>query len=246
MRIRICGSSISKRKRGQTSALLQFTLIQTGTTSSQAGIRGSTIAVIWHSSPVSTLYVVSPDGKNRRKLGGAAHAGLAIPSPDGSMVAFITSAPRPRKGRPHLSFWGGSSIWVVPSGGGKAVPISKLPMTKPTTFAGCQTHFSSSTESDKGFSMTVHGFGPLHLRSNDDFNRSVLICAELLGTMKSGLRSDVDRSGSFTSLRLGGPGIGFPADGVSLPSRFTKSPKQSNRPLLWATCWQIGTRSPKT
>src|SRR5258708_5352334 len=48
----------------------------------------------------SALYVVSPYGKNRRKLVDATHAGLAIPSPDGSMVAFITSTPRSKKGRP--------------------------------------------------------------------------------------------------------------------------------------------------
>ncbi len=48
----------------------------------------------------STLYVVSPDGKNRRKVVDATHAGLAVPSPDGSMVAFITSTPRPIRGGP--------------------------------------------------------------------------------------------------------------------------------------------------
>jgi hypothetical protein len=73
----------------------------------------------------STLYVVSPDGKQRRKVLDATNAGLAIPSPDGSLIAFIMSIPRPRKGRPDLSFWGGSSISVVPSGGGKAVAITK-------------------------------------------------------------------------------------------------------------------------
>src|ERR1019366_5970011 len=45
-------------------------------------------------------------------------------------------------------------------------------------------------------------------------------------------------------LLIGAPSA-FPADGVSLPLRFTKSPQQSNRPLPWATCWQTGTRSPK-
>jgi Tol biopolymer transport system component len=72
-----------------------------------------------------TLYVVSPNGKQRRKVLDATNAGLAIPSPDGSLIAFIMSIPRPRKGRPDLSFWGGSSISVVPSGGGKAVAITK-------------------------------------------------------------------------------------------------------------------------
>src|ERR1019366_2178105 len=45
-------------------------------------------------------------------------------------------------------------------------------------------------------------------------------------------------------LLIGAPSA-FPADGVSLPLRFTKSPQQSNPPLPWATCWQTGTRSPK-
>ena len=73
----------------------------------------------------SALYVVSSDGKKRRKLLEATGAGLAIPSPDGSMVAFLTSIPRPMKMRPDLSFWGGTSIWVVPTGGGKAIAITK-------------------------------------------------------------------------------------------------------------------------
>jgi hypothetical protein len=73
----------------------------------------------------SALYVVSPDGKERRKVLDATNGGLAIPSPDGSLIAFLTATPRPRKNRPDLSFWGGSSIFVVPSGGGKALAITK-------------------------------------------------------------------------------------------------------------------------
>ena len=73
----------------------------------------------------SALYVVSSDGKKRRKLLEAANAGLATASPDGSMVAFLMSIPRPMKMRPDLSFWGGTTIWVVPTDGGKSVAITK-------------------------------------------------------------------------------------------------------------------------
>jgi len=73
----------------------------------------------------STLYVVSPDGKERRRVLDAPDAGLAVPSSDGSLIAFLASIPRPRKARPDLNFWGGSSILVVPSGGGEPVTITK-------------------------------------------------------------------------------------------------------------------------
>jgi hypothetical protein len=72
----------------------------------------------------SSLYVVSPDGKERRELLKADHGGLAIPSADGRLVAYATFSPRPIKGRNDLEFWGGSSLWVVPSGGGAATQIT--------------------------------------------------------------------------------------------------------------------------
>jgi hypothetical protein len=66
----------------------------------------------------SELYVVSPDGTERLKLLDAEHGGLAIPSPDGTFVAFATFTPRPMRDRPDLNFWGGSVLWIVPTSGG--------------------------------------------------------------------------------------------------------------------------------
>ncbi len=65
-----------------------------------------------------SLYVASPDGKERRKLLQADHGGLAIPSPDGTMVAYATFSPRPMHQRRDLDFWEGSLLWVVSSEGG--------------------------------------------------------------------------------------------------------------------------------
>jgi Tol biopolymer transport system component len=72
----------------------------------------------------ASLYVSSPDGSERRKLLEAEHGGLAIPSPDGTMVAYATFSARPMKFRPDLNFWSGSSLWVVSSGGGAARRIT--------------------------------------------------------------------------------------------------------------------------
>ena len=66
----------------------------------------------------TSLYITSPDGKERRELLKADHGGLAIPSPDGTLVAYATFSARPRNGRKDLDFWGGSSLWIVPSEGG--------------------------------------------------------------------------------------------------------------------------------
>ncbi|QNI33946.1 PD40 domain-containing protein [Alloacidobacterium dinghuense] len=66
----------------------------------------------------TSLYITSPNGKERRELLKADHGGLAIPSPDGTLVAYATFSPRPRNGRKDVDFWGGSSLWIAPSGGG--------------------------------------------------------------------------------------------------------------------------------
>lgn len=72
----------------------------------------------------SSLYVTTPDGKERRKLLQAEHGGLAIPSPDGTLVAYATFSPRPVKDRKDLNFWGASTLWIVPSGGGAPTQIT--------------------------------------------------------------------------------------------------------------------------
>ena len=73
----------------------------------------------------SSLVVASPDGKQRHELFKADHGGLAIPSPDGSLIAYATFSPRPRKYRDDLKFWEGSVLWVVPSKGGTPTQITK-------------------------------------------------------------------------------------------------------------------------
>ncbi len=73
----------------------------------------------------SVLVVASPDGKQRHELLKADNGGLAIPSPDGSLIAYATFSPRPRKYREDLKFWQGSILWVVPSKGGIPAQITK-------------------------------------------------------------------------------------------------------------------------
>jgi hypothetical protein len=70
------------------------------------------------------LYVATPDGKTRRKLLQAEHGGLAIPSLDGTRIAYATFSLRPRKIRKDLNFWGASTLWVVSSGGGTPTQIT--------------------------------------------------------------------------------------------------------------------------
>jgi hypothetical protein len=62
----------------------------------------------------STLVISEPDGNAKRMIPIDGQAGLATPSPDGKCVAYLTFAPRPRKTRPDLQFWGDSIIWVMP------------------------------------------------------------------------------------------------------------------------------------
>lgn len=72
-----------------------------------------------------SLYVVSPDGKDRRKLLQAVDAGLAVPSLDGTLVAYAAFSRRPLKLRKDLSFWGASALWVVPAAGGTPRQVTK-------------------------------------------------------------------------------------------------------------------------
>lgn len=80
----------------------------------------------------SELYIVSPNGFERLKLTDAEHGGLAIPSPDGTLIAFATFSPRPLRGRPDLNFWGESVLWVVPTAGG-----APRKLTNPTEDQTC-------------------------------------------------------------------------------------------------------------
>jgi hypothetical protein len=64
------------------------------------------------------LLVASPDGQSKRVLLTSNQpAGLAAPSPSGELVAYVAFDGRPMKGRPDLTFWGNSAVWVVSATG---------------------------------------------------------------------------------------------------------------------------------
>src|SRR5215469_5447650 len=65
----------------------------------------------------SVLSISSSDGTQRTGIQIGGTAGLAAPSPDGNLIAYVTFEPRPQKMRPDLMFWGGTGIWVVPVSG---------------------------------------------------------------------------------------------------------------------------------
>ena len=65
----------------------------------------------------SVLSISTPEGKQRTDIQIGGTAGLAAPSPDGKLIAYVTFEPRPQKMRPDLQFWGGTRIWVVPVSG---------------------------------------------------------------------------------------------------------------------------------
>lgn len=61
----------------------------------------------------STLVIASPDGTDKQEIKITGPAGLPAPSPDGQSIAYVTFEPRPKKIRPDLQFWGGTTIWMV-------------------------------------------------------------------------------------------------------------------------------------
>ena len=71
-----------------------------------------------------SLYISTPSGKQRRKLLKAERGGLAIPSPDGRSIAYATFSPRQSKFRKDLEFWGGSTLWIVPTAGGAPTQVT--------------------------------------------------------------------------------------------------------------------------
>jgi hypothetical protein len=73
----------------------------------------------------STLVIASPDGRITTEIKIDGPAGLPVPSPDSRLIAYITFEPHPRRMRPDLQFWGGTTIWVVPALGGAARPVTQ-------------------------------------------------------------------------------------------------------------------------
>ena len=73
------------------------------------------------------IVISSPDGKSKRIVSRPKQpAGLVVPSPDGESIAYATFAPRPMKQRPDLKFWGGSTIWIIPTApSSRARPLTR-------------------------------------------------------------------------------------------------------------------------
>lgn len=82
----------------------------------------------------SSIVISSPDGRSKQNIPNPGPmAGLAVPSPDGKYIAYATFEPRPMKQRPDLKFWGGSTIWVIPTASkSKARPVTEK--NKDTTY----------------------------------------------------------------------------------------------------------------
>lgn len=64
------------------------------------------------------IVVSSPDGKNKKTiLNGSGNIGIPAASPDGNNIAYISFEPRPKRVRPDLMFYGGTTIRVIDSEG---------------------------------------------------------------------------------------------------------------------------------
>jgi len=83
----------------------------------------------------SSLVIVSPDGRHRSDFHVGNPTGLAVPSPDGQRIAYVTFSPRPMKGRPDLKFWGGTVIWTVEwLSQGNRKPVQVTTLSEDTTY----------------------------------------------------------------------------------------------------------------
>lgn len=53
-------------------------------------------------------------------------AGLAVPSPNGKQVAYVTFEGTPMEARPDLTFWGRTTIWAIAvNGSAKPRPVTR-------------------------------------------------------------------------------------------------------------------------
>ena len=75
----------------------------------------------------SGVVVAAPDGSRKHVIAQPDRtAGLAVPSPDGKHVAYATFEGTPMEARPDLTFWGRTTIWVVPvNGSAKPRPVTR-------------------------------------------------------------------------------------------------------------------------
>jgi len=81
----------------------------------------------------SSLVIASPDGRHRSAVNIGNSAGLAVPSPDGKRIAFVSFSARPSKNRSDLKFWGSSAVWVIASDG-KGQPLQVTARSEDTTY----------------------------------------------------------------------------------------------------------------
>ena len=68
-----------------------------------------------------SIVISSPDGRSQPTiLEAGEQIGLATPSPDRKLIACIKFAAQEDKQQRHWTFWGDSTIWVVPAVPGAA------------------------------------------------------------------------------------------------------------------------------
>jgi Tol biopolymer transport system component len=74
----------------------------------------------------SSIVISSPDGQQRQVLTDVgSKAGLAVASPDGEYIAYVTFEEGPMNLRPDLKFWGGTTLWGIPATpGAKPYPVT--------------------------------------------------------------------------------------------------------------------------
>ena len=74
----------------------------------------------------SSIVVSTPDGRSRQTIiQPSGTIGLATPSPDGKLIAYVTFDAKLNEEQPQWTFWGNTRIWVVPAiSGAKAHPLT--------------------------------------------------------------------------------------------------------------------------
>ncbi len=83
----------------------------------------------------SGVVISTPDGSRKHLIARPNRAaGLAVPSPDGKQVAYVTFEGTPVKGRHDLTFWGKTTIWVAPVNG-SAKPRAVTRQAAETTYS---------------------------------------------------------------------------------------------------------------
>lgn len=91
----------------------------------------------------SGVVVATPDGRQEHLIARPGRvAGLAVPSPDGKQVAYVTFVSRPTKIRRDVAFWGNTTVWVT-SVNGETNPRPVTPQAPDTT---CTMHWVNNSE----------------------------------------------------------------------------------------------------